>query len=232
MATKIKDVLGMNARNHQYLARYNTTKGKKIANSKLLTKSTLIKHKLPVPRLYRVFRNDNDISKFDFTRLPDNFVIKPNKGLGGEGIIVVESGDPTSGVWSTSQQTSINIEDIKLHIADILEGRFSIDDAPDYAFVEERVRIHPAFEKFAYHGTPDVGVLVFNNVPVMAFLRLPTRESGGRANMFQGAIACGIDIASGTTTYGVRYTDYINFYPGTRIRMGKILSLVIASKFR
>jgi alpha-L-glutamate ligase-like protein len=219
MATNIQDVLGMNARNYGYLSRYNKAKGKKIANSKLLTKSTLRKSKLPVPRLYRVFRSEEDVNKYDFTRLPESFVIKPNKGLGGEGIIVVEQGGTYAGQWITSQGETISIEDIKLHIGDILEGRFSIDDAPDFAFVEERIRIHPVFEKHAYHGTPDIRIIVFNRVPVMAMLRIPTRESGGRANLHQGAVGAGIDLATGITTYAIKYSKEVKFMPNTRRRV-------------
>lgn len=219
MATKLKDVLGMNARNHEYLASYNPKEGKKIAYSKLLTKSTLRKHKLPVPRLFRVFRKDEDTEKYDFTRLPESFVVKPNKGLGGEGIIVIERGGTYAGEWLTTQGQTITTQDLKLHIADILEGRFSIDDAPDYAFIEERVRIHPVFEKYAYHGTPDIRVIVFNKVPVMAMLRIPTKESGGRANLHQGAVGAGIDIAFGVTTYAIKYSKEVIFIPDTRRRI-------------
>jgi hypothetical protein len=95
-------------------------------------------------------------------------------------------------------------------------------DVPDKAFVEERVRVHPRFEAVACQGTPDVGVLVFNKIPVMAFLRLPTKESHGKANMFQGAIACGIDISSGVTTNAVRYTEEVKFFPESRRRLAGI----------
>ncbi|OGV91915.1 hypothetical protein A2783_02180 [Microgenomates group bacterium RIFCSPHIGHO2_01_FULL_45_11] len=219
MSIKLKDILGLNARNHEYLSRYNSAGAKRIADSKLLTKSTLQKHELPVPKLYRVFRKESDLDKFDFTRLPESFVVKPNKGLGGEGIIVVEKPGTFAGEWITAQGDTIKINDLKLHILDILAGRFSMDNLRDFAFIEERIRIHPAFAKYAYHGTPDIGILVFNKVPVMAFLRLPTKESGGRANMFQGAIACGIDVAAGATTYAAYYYSYVTYYPGTRRRL-------------
>jgi alpha-L-glutamate ligase-like protein len=219
MAVKLKDILGLNARNYEYLSHYNTRAGKRIADSKLLTKSTLQKAMLPVPRLYRVFRSSQDVDKYDFTKLPDSFVVKPNRGLGGEGIIVVESVGEEPGTWVTAQGDTVRADDLRLHSYDVLEGRFSMNDAPDIAFVEERIRIHPAFIQYAYHGTPDIGVLVFNRVPVMAFLRLPTKESGGRANMFQGAIACGIDIATGVTTSAVQHTDFVEFFPGTRRRL-------------
>jgi len=38
----------------------------------------------------------------------------------------------------------------------------------------------------------------------MAMLRLPTKESGGKANLQQGAIGLGIDMASGVTTSAVQ----------------------------
>jgi hypothetical protein len=49
----------------------------------------------------------------------------------------------------------------------------------------------------------------------MAMLRLPTKESGGRANIHQGAIAAGIDIATGITTKAIWHGEQIVFKPGT-----------------
>jgi alpha-L-glutamate ligase-like protein len=166
--------------------------------------------------LFSVIKNDQDLVKFDFSKVTDSFVVKPNRGMGGKGIIVVEKQGKAKGTWITSERQKVTNEDVKLHIADILEGRFSMQDLPDIAYIEERVRIHPVFKDYSYHGTPDIGVVVFNRIPVMAFLRLPTKESGGRANMFQGAIACGIDLATGVTTYAYQKSDYITRFPGTR----------------
>jgi hypothetical protein len=98
---------------------------------------------------------------------------------------------------------------------DILEGAYSMDYAPDTAFIQEYIGRHKAFRHFAYRGTPDIRIIVFNKVPVMAMLRLPTKESGGRANLHQGAIAVGIDIATGITTKAVWHGEYIRFKPGT-----------------
>lgn len=220
MPVKLSHILGLNARNYEYLSEFNTRAAKRIADSKLLTKSALKKLKLSTPRLYKVFRNESDIKSFDFSQLEESFVVKPNRGLGGKGIIVVEKRGRKKGTWITSERQKVTIEDLKLQIADILEGRFSMNDLPDIAYIEERVRIHPVFTDYAYHGTPDIGILVFNRVPVMAFLRLPTKESGGRANLFQGAIACGIDMGTGMTTYAIQRTDSITHFPTTK----KILS--------
>lgn len=216
---KIRDILGLNARNVLYL-RYNNPKGKRIADHKLLTKTALQKAKLPTPKLYRVFRKNEEIEKFDFfKKLPESFVIKPDNSLGGEGILVIEKKGEKPDEWITTTGEVKNIEDFKILIREIIEGRFSMSNQPDIAFVEERIRIHPAFAKICWGGTPDIGVLVFNRVPVMAYLRLPTKKSGGRANMFQGALACGIDMATGITTYAVDWTKPIYFYPGTRRKL-------------
>ena len=219
MAVKIRDILGINARNHEYLARYNKAKGKRIANSKLLTKSKLKKAKISVPKLYGVIRSERDIAKFRFSKLNESFVIKPNKGLGGEGIIVIEGKDEEEGCWVNTEGKIYQTDDLKLHMGDILEGRFSLNDWPDIAFVEERIRIHPVFSDYAYHGTPDIRIIVFNNIPVMAMLRIPTKESGGRANLFQGAVGAGIDIASGVTNFGLYHGKEINSMPDTEVKI-------------
>jgi hypothetical protein len=107
-------------------------------------------------------------------------------------------------------------------MADILAGQYSMDDLPDIAYIEERVRVHPVFSRYSYHGTPDIRVIVFNKIPIMSYVRLPTEESGGRANLFQGAAAVGIDIATGITTYGVHHAKPTEFFPGTRRKLANI----------
>ena len=253
---KRSEILGMNARNHIYQARYNKAKAKKISSSKLLTKSLLKKQKLGVPKLYRMFSSEQAVDKYDFTRLPESFVVKPSQGLGGEGILVVEARHSPDDLgirgvnstkileskgyshldsarqasltamdksqektWITVDKQVVTVADLKLHIKDILAGKYSMFDLPDKAFIEERARVHPSFSDISFQGTPDIGVLVFNRVPVMAFLRLPTKESHGKANMFQGAIACGIDMATGVTTKAVKHTSEVKFFPETRRRL-------------
>lgn len=219
---KIRDVLGLNSRNHLYTSVYNTRTGKVVANSKLLTKKTLRGAKVRVPETYSVIKGMDDLEEFDFLKLPGDFVVKPNNGLGGQGIVVIEKRGEFAGEWIDSQGQLWAIADLKLHMADILAGRYSMDDVSDIAYIEERVRVHPVFEKYSYHGTPDIRVIVFNRVPVMSYVRLPTEESGGRANLFQGAAAVGIDIATGITTYGVHHAKPTEFFPGTRRKLANI----------
>lgn len=219
---KIRDVLGLNSRNHLYTSVYNTRQGKTTANSKLLTKKTLRAAKIRVPETYSVINSMEALEKFDFLTLPTDFVVKPNNGLGGQGIVVIEKRGDFAGEWIDSAGELWRVSDLKLHIADILAGRYSMDDVSDIAYIEERVRVHPVFEKYSYHGTPDIRVIVFNKIPIMSYVRLPTEESGGRANLFQGAAAVGIDIASGITTYGVHHAKPTEFFPDTRRKLANI----------
>ncbi len=219
---KLRDVLGLNSRNHLYTSVYNSRKGKSIANSKLLTKKTLRANKVRVPETFAVIKGMEALENFDFLKLPRDFVVKPNNGLGGQGIVVIESPGEYAGEWIDSQGVVWGVNDLRLHIGDILAGRYSMDDVSDIAYIEERVRVHPIFEKYSYHGTPDIRVIVFNKIPVMSYVRLPTEESGGRANLFQGAAAVGIDIASGITTYGVHHAKPTEFFPGTRRKLANI----------
>ncbi len=219
---KLRDVLGLNSRNHLYTSVYNSRKGKTVANSKLQTKKTLRANKVRVPETYAVIKGMETLEGFDFLKLPRDFVVKPNNGLGGQGIVVIESPGEYAGEWIDSQGVVWGVNDLRLHIGDILAGRYSMDDVSDIAYIEERVRVHPIFEKYSYHGTPDIRVIVFNKIPIMSYVRLPTEESGGRANLFQGAAAVGIDIASGITTYGVHHAKPTEFFPGTRRKLANI----------
>jgi alpha-L-glutamate ligase-like protein len=205
-----------------YTSVYNSRKGKTTANSKLLTKETLRKAKIRVPETYAIIGSMDLLDSFDFLKLPTDFVVKPNNGLGGEGIVVIEKRGEYAGEWIDSTGELWRVDDLRLHMADILAGRYSMDDVSDIAYIEERVRVHPVFEKYSYHGTPDIRVIVFNRIPIMSYVRLPTEESGGRANLFQGAAAVGIDIATGITTYGVHHAKAAEFFPGTRRKLANI----------
>lgn len=219
---KIRDVLGLNSRNHLYTSVYNGKRGKTIANSKLLTKKTLRKAHVRVPETYAVINSMEALENFDFLKLPTDFVVKPNNGLGGQGIVVIEKRGEFAGEWIDSSGELWRLNDLRLHMGDILAGRYSMDDVSDIAYIEERVRVHPVFEKYSYHGTPDIRVIVFNKIPVMSYVRLPTEESGGRANLFQGAAAVGIDIATGITTYGVHHAKPTEFFPDSRRKLANI----------
>jgi len=210
-----QDILGMNARNHNYL-HFNSSRGRRIADSKLETKEILLKSNLPSPELIKTFGNYNNIESFNWEGLPDNFVLKPSSGFGGEGILVIRKKSHFAGEWELMDGQKINIGDLKFHAQEILSGRYSLHNAPDKAFIEERIKIMKVFGKYVQQGTPDIRIIVFNQIPVMAMLRLPTKESGGKANLHQGAVGVGIDLATGVTTSGIHHGQPIRYIPGTK----------------
>jgi hypothetical protein len=93
--------------------------------------------------------------------------------------------------------------DIILHMENILEGRFSMGSKKDIVIIEERVKTDPLLKQYSYKGVPDIRIICFNGIPIMAMMRLPTKRSNGTANLHSGAICTGIDIGTGITTYSM-----------------------------
>ncbi len=209
------NLLGLNARNRLFLST-NKKEGRRIADSKLLTKRILRKNNLPTPAILAKFRSPRDIMNFSWETLPDNFVLKPSKGFGGQGVIIVKKKAKWAGEWYLMDGSLITTQDLRFHALEILSGRFSLHNGSDVAFIEERIKIQKIFAKYVWHGAPDVRVIVFNKVPVMAMLRLPTKESQGKSNLHQGAVGVGIGLATGITTGGILNGHFIKFIPGTK----------------
>ena len=115
-------------------------------------------------------------------------------------------------MYGLQLQKRVTAEDLKLHTLDILEGAYSMGNEPDSAFIQEYVARHSAFRKYAFRGTPDVRVIVFNKIPIMAMLRLPTKESG-EEQIYIKVLGLGIDIATGITTKAIQNNKEINLNP-------------------
>lgn len=220
---KISSILGLNARSSLFTGKYNSRKAKKVADSKIATDRVLRIAHVAHPRIYAKFKTPGDCLGFKWEELPESFALKPSRGMGGEGIIVVkkklENKESSEIVWLTTQKIKVTVEDLKLHTLDILEGAYSMGNVPDTAFIQEYVGRHSKFRKLAYRGTPDIRIIVFNKIPVMAMLRLPTKESGGRANLHQGAIGVGIDIATGITTKAIWHGSEVLNKPGSNRKL-------------
>ncbi|NTW46059.1 MAG: hypothetical protein HGB18_03355 [Candidatus Moranbacteria bacterium] len=219
-----RELLGMNARNLDYIRPLNKRSGREFADNKLRAKRLLRKNGLPVPGLIARIRTHAELEDFDWSSLPGSFALKPNRGFGGEGILIVYGRKRgRNDAWVKASGAVVTVEDLRTHIRNILDGSFSLTNTPDIAFFEERLKLLKLFKPYAYKGIPDIRVIVFNRVPVMAMLRLPTRESDGKANLQQGAIGTGIDLATGTTTSAVVGKSHlIDYVPGTRLALSGI----------
>ncbi len=214
-----KKVLGMNSRNLTYIRPHNLKNARILADNKIESKKIFKKNNIPTPALIAKISSHEELEQFNWNLLPDSFVLKPNSGLGGSGILIVYARKKgAQNVWIKSNGKTIAIKDLFNHISHILDGAFSITNSADIAFFEERLKISKELKPYSYRGIPDIRIIIYNKVPVMAMLRLPTKSSDGKANLQQGGIGVGIDIATGTTTTAVQGKNkIIDYIPKTRM---------------
>jgi len=215
MTIKSGHILGMNAR-YKYTKK-NPYSAKKYGFSKLKTKELLREHKILTAAVFHTFENLSDLENINWETIPVPFVVKPASGSAGKGIIVITNKNPNKPEWQTSNGEIITDTELNLHIENILDGEFSTWGSTHKAIIEEIIPAHPDLIKYSFKGTPDIRVIVFNSVPIMAMIRIPTKESRGKANLDQGAIGLGIDMATGITTYGIYgKSERILKFPGTK----------------
>jgi len=205
-------ILGINARNLLYVKPFNPKKATAFADDKLKTKAFLRTRGIPAAKIYARLDTRNQLKQFDFKQLPDECVLKPNSGFGGEGIIVLK-GRNKNGKFLKNGKAEITNRELEEHIEDILDGKFSINGHRDTAFFEQVLTTHESLARFRPAGLPDIRVIVFNLVPVTAMLRVPTKDSDGKGNVHLGGIGIGIDIAKGVTTHAAQYHSLITELP-------------------
>ncbi len=212
----------MNGR-HQY-TKLNPISAKRFGFSKLRTKDLLQQSNILTAQVYHVFESIVDLEKINWETIPTPFVIKPASGSAGKGIWIITKKVPNKAEWKNQQGEKKTTSDFNLHVENILDGEYSTWGSSHKAIVEEMIPPHPKLAKYSYKGTPDIRVIVFNSVPVMAMIRIPTKESVGRANLDRGAIGLGIDIASGVTTYGLKgKSESITHFPNSKKKVNGIL---------
>ena len=195
-------VLGINRRNSCYTLRWNPRHFYPLVDDKLATKRLCHSAGIPVPALLAVARHHFQIRQL-LPALADreSFVLKPVHGAMGNGIVVVIG--RADGRLVRAGGRTLRPEAFDYHAAGIISGLYALGGQPDIAMVEERLETHPLFVDLATMGVPDVRVIVYRGVPVMAMTRLPTRASDGRANLHQGALGVGIDLVSGRTRFAI-----------------------------
>lgn len=208
------DVLGLNRRELDFISPRNPrARILEIAANKVNAKALLQQHGLPVPTLYRVIADARGMADFE-RDLPDDFALKPSGGGRGCGILVTAG--KSGGQWRSHGGRAITIEDLRFHLLAILRGDFSREGACDHiAFFEQKMVTSRDLTGEPAMGLPDVRVIVCDGTPVMAMARIPTRRSDGKANLHQGAVGVGIDIASGRTLSAVLEGERTRTHPDT-----------------
>lgn len=205
-------ILGMNGRNVNYIARYNPRTLYPLVDNKLKTKKAAAKAGIATPQLIGFIESQGQVERLMAMLAPlSDFVIKPARGSGGKGITVISARD---GDWFVKPSgAQLSALDIRRHISDILSGLYSLGGKPDLVMVERRVDFDPIFADYSVEGVPDIRVIVFRGFPVMAMLRCSTGSSDGRANLHQGAVGVGIDLASGRSIRAVQRGHLVHAHP-------------------
>lgn len=207
-------MLGMNRRNAACILDLNLRSAYPLVDNKRKMRDLCRGIGVPTPAIYATVAAHSAMR-----RLPQllagrsDFVLKPNRGAGGRGILVVVGREGNR--FQRHNGQLLEWTDLRQHVSSIVSGLFSLSGLPDEALVQQRVLPHPAFDAMTYQGIPDIRIILYRKEPAMAMLRLPTRQSDGRANLHQGGIGAGIDLATGRTTRAVCRNCLTDRHPDT-----------------
>lgn len=215
-------ILGQNARNLSYIKGDNFSLAKKLADSKLGTKKFLAEHKVAVPETLWIIKKHSENTSEKIESLVPPFVIKPNNGYGWKWILVIDSRDT---IWSfiTNSGDVYTPAQIKEHFSYILDGFFSLSWWRDRVIIEKKIILTKEIDLLGTFWLPDLRIIAYNMVPVMAMMRIPTAESDGKANIHGGACAAWIDIGTGKLTYISHKWKIVKSIPG----IGDVRGIVI-----
>jgi len=207
-------ILGMNRRNAEYIMRFNPRSSFPKVDDKLITKRLAEAYQIPTPPLYHVIEYHGDIAELkEILAGYQDFVIKPARGAGGSGIVLITGRQGSNFVKPNGEL--ISWTDLTYHIFDILSGIYSLEGLEDCALIETFIHPDPVFAAVTYYGVPDIRIVVYRGVPIMGMVRLPTKESDGKANLHRGAIGVGINLKNGRTSTAVHHASVITHHPDT-----------------
>lgn len=219
-------IMGMNQRNFSYIGRYNDRKLYPNVDDKLKTKKLGLEHGIAVPDLISIVRYQHEVKRvFKILDQHSGFCIKPAKGSGGKGILVVLSTDEKG--YRKASGDYVTKVDIVRHISNVLAGLFSLGGTADIAIIEALIEFDPVFEGLSHEGVPDIRMIVFQGYPIMSMLRLATHASDGKANLHQGAVGVGINISNGHSVAAVQFDQPVSNHPDT----GKALTDIRIQKW-
>lgn len=212
---KARGVMGINQRNADYILKYNNRRNYPLVDNKIMTKMRALEAGISVPEMYGVIRTEHDIAQLNnIIKGHNDFVIKPAQGSGGDGIIVIADRYDQER-YKTVSGKLVQQSELEYQLSNIITGLYSLGGMRDNAIIEYRVKPDPIFKSISYEGVPDIRIIVLLGYPIMSMLRLPTRQSNGKANLHQGAIGVGVDIASGKTLNGSWFNEQISRHPDT-----------------
>ncbi|HSM93890.1 MAG TPA: sugar-transfer associated ATP-grasp domain-containing protein [Anaeromyxobacteraceae bacterium] len=212
-------VVGINRRNLALVYPNNPRHHYPYADDKLLAKECFARAGVPTPETLAVCDGLFAVTGVvEALRGKGRFVVKPANGSGGGGILVVGDWDEGAGGWHQAGGRLVTPLQLQRHLADIVFGVHS-NQLEDRAFVERRVVADPLFAALWPDGLCDVRIITLRRVPVMSMIRVPTAESGGKANLHQGGLGIAVDLATGRTSRAVHRGRAVEAHPESGARL-------------
>jgi alpha-L-glutamate ligase-like protein len=212
LATRAR-VVGINRRNLTLVYPNNPRHHYPYADDKLVAKAAFERAAVPHPETLAVCEGLFAVpDAVEALRGKGRFVVKPANGSGGGGILVVGDWDEEAGGWRAAGGRLVTPLQLQRHLADVIFGVHS-NQLEDRAFVERRVTADPLFAALWPDGLCDIRIVTLRTRPVMSMIRVPTTESGGKANLHQGGLGIALDLETGRTTRAVHRGRAVDVHP-------------------
>jgi alpha-L-glutamate ligase-like protein len=207
-------ICGVNERSTSLIFPHNRRRFYPRVDNKVLTKEIALRFQVPVPKLYGVVQFHHELRHLDQMIAPyARFVIKPARGAQGKGIVLIAGRDGDAYIQTDGQR--LTLKELRYYVSGILSGLYSLGGQVDQAIIEYMLESDPFFQSISSGGVPDIRIIVYKGVPIMAMVRLPTRESHGKANLHQGAVGMGVHISTGVSTHAVYKNRSVTHHPDT-----------------
>ncbi len=191
------NVLTMVVRNREFIQRYNPPEAM-ASFTKAEAKRRLVPQGIPMARTYMVVARVEQLRDLEaWLGANHRFALKPASGFGGEGILLIQGKGP--GGFQTNRGI-MGQGELLAHARQILEGAFNLG-RQDQVVVEELLSQHGDLGALVPEGLADIRVICFLGYPIMAMARLPTKASGGKANLHLGAVGAGIRLSTGVIVH-------------------------------
>ena len=128
-------VIALNKRNADYILPLNKRSLFPLVDDKILTKKLALGAGLKVPELYGLLNTQYELRRLDkVLEGRESFAIKPSRGSGGNGILVIQR--KFGERYYKVDGSVYSLADIKYHCSKIISGMYSLGGLPDKAIIE------------------------------------------------------------------------------------------------
>ena len=128
-------VLGLNQRNADFIMRLNPRRLYPRVDDKLITKRLALEAGMAVPELYGIISHQADVRRLpEIAGDRESFVIKPARGSGGDGIVVITGrGKRKRHSYRLANGLFMSESELMHHTSNIVGGQYSLSGNPDSA---------------------------------------------------------------------------------------------------